>query len=220
MKAAVTISQQAVVTLLHSLGVYTAHTWDLRRLEAALNDKFHEYLEGVRLPTEGEAAAALQLVRGAIALQSVILIDPSEIIYPERKAACAVGWRQTASRPDRTTAYSARQASWSNSPVRRNTARRGVMNVVIRELENATEQTPLTKEYLLKLLVAEFPERDVDGMTTNLNNLIPTRLKEHYGITVSRKKVGTKKFGYWIDRTERSPADIPEAAGVTAATEG
>lgn len=204
--SAVSITRAAAASLFVKLGAFTAYTWNVSRLESEINKYYPEY-NSERHSLEGDERATDAVVRAARSVQArVTVLDGPEPKGPERRTGGARNFRM--GRPSRSTPYAARQYSWKINPVRRIANRSGVMNTVIRELERATGEKPVTKEYLLKILKAEFPDRDPKGMSTNLNNLIPTRLREHYAITVRKRRLpdadGRRVYGYWIDPADKT----------------
>lgn len=77
----------------------------------------------------------------------------------------------------------------------------GVLRVTYDELVHAgkgAKPKPVTKEYLLGVLVERFPGRTRDKLETNLNNNVPGRLAWKYGVEVSREKVESGRMGYYI----------------------
>lgn len=90
----------------------------------------------------------------------------------------------------------------------------GVVATVVAELKAAGKgktPKPVTKDQIVDVLYATFPDRTKHKMATNLNNIIPGRLQRLYGIHVWKAKVGDVT-GYYIHgdgRTPQPPAEKP-----------
>lgn len=90
----------------------------------------------------------------------------------------------------------------------------GVLATVVSELKAAgkgAKPNPITKDFILSVLTAKFPERDRLKMETNLENNVPSRLQWMYGIYVwSHKEPGQPK-GYYIKGDGKTPQPKPVA---------
>ncbi len=89
----------------------------------------------------------------------------------------------------------------------------GVIAVTVRELKaagKAKNPKGVTKEYLIGVLKAEFPDRPVEKMLTNLNNNVPTRLLWMYGVHVwtFRERGTDDKTGYFIVGDGKDPQPV------------
>lgn len=84
---------------------------------------------------------------------------------------------------------------------------KGVLATVVAELKAAgkgAKPKPVTKDQIVDVLFATFPDRTKQKMATNLNNILPTGLRIEYGIHVWKAKVGDST-GYYIVGDGRTP---------------
>lgn len=70
----------------------------------------------------------------------------------------------------------------------------GVISTILETLQAASAKKPVSKEDIVKKLVAAFPDRDEDGMRKTVNVQVPTRLGSDKGVTVQKNEAG-----YWVD---------------------
>lgn len=118
--------------------------------------------------------------------------------------------------------WQAQAAYWKKNPKEVTDRGPGVMRTVIKELKHAGKNPdkpkPITKDDLLGVLTKEFKDRTPEKMMTYLNNLVPTGLRNEYGIHVWKAK-GDKgeKTGYYIvgDGDKPQPK-APKAAKASA----
>lgn len=85
----------------------------------------------------------------------------------------------------------------------------GILATVVSELRFAGQWgTPVPKEYLMKILRAKYPKRNIRRMHVYLNNCLPTRLRWMYHIEVQVSRLPDGRKGYCIlpekPKTERA----------------
>lgn len=69
----------------------------------------------------------------------------------------------------------------------------GVIQAIINCLEGATEDKPVSKKSILKVLVKKFKDREESAMQTTINVQLPNRLKTEKGLNIQKNEKG-----YWI----------------------
>lgn len=95
----------------------------------------------------------------------------------------------------------------------------GVMRAVIDELKKAGKAgpggtpAPLTKDELLAALAKRFGDRPAEKLRTNMNNLVPSRLRDEYRIHVWVTPPGTGPRGYYIVGDGSKPQPKSATAG-------
>lgn len=127
---------------------------------------------------------------------------PAKKTQPEPSGA---GRKRTPGRPPADAPYAKKRAFWASNPITITKQGPGVMRTVIKELkaagkgvESGKTPKPVTKKDVFEVLKLEFPDRSPEKMWTNLNNIIPCRLREHYSIHVWRQKTVGGEMGYYI----------------------
>lgn len=112
--------------------------------------------------------------------------------------------------PQSKVSYAEWAAQFQKKPMAITPRGPGVMRAVVEELKAAGKaKKVLTKAELLDILKARFPDRDQLKMLTNLNNLIPGRLKRFYGIHVWKGKTDKGETGYFIQGDGRAAQKVP-----------
>jgi hypothetical protein len=84
----------------------------------------------------------------------------------------------------------------------------GVMRTIVDELKRAgkgANPKGITKKEMLEILKLRFPDRDPLKMDTNLNNIIPGRLRREYGLLVWRRKTDDGQVAYYLYGDGRTP---------------
>lgn len=209
------VKNSVICELLVALGVDTAKTWGAGKTIARITGPYgfskyvpddwptmdlsddHKALikkllaqqekEGTKLEIEDDKAPVRQRDR-----HPVKPATPRQVYPP--------GWAKWPNKK--------RMAYWAKHP--RPLPVAGVASVVIRELVRAglpKRPRPVTKRYLLEVLREEFPERDDVGMQTNVNNLVPSRLRDVYGLIIERVLQPGGELGFYVLPAGREPAE-------------
>lgn len=110
-------------------------------------------------------------------------------------------------------------AYWKKHPKQLSEKGPGVLRTVVDELKHAGKNPdkpkPMTKEDLLKVLTKQFSDRTGEKMMTYINNMVPTGLRNEYGIHVWKlKDKKDEPTGYFIVGDGKKPQ--PKAAKATA----
>lgn len=74
----------------------------------------------------------------------------------------------------------------------------GVIATIVNTLKAATEDKPVTKKKILKVLVAAFPDRDESSMQKTVNVQVPNRVKADKKLNVVSVELEGGKVGYYI----------------------
>lgn len=193
--------------LLFALGVDTAPSWGATKTENRVNTTtgFARFVpkDQSQLVLTDEQRALLKKVLAAQSRSEPLTIEddgrvpirdrskfrPRKIVRPPR-VVYPPGFREWPEK--RKLKY------WSKHP--RQLPIGGVTAVVVRELVKAGQSRqprPVTKEYLLRILKEHFPERDDQKMMTNLNNLVPSRCRDVYGLRIERVPQPGGVLGYY-----------------------
>ena len=211
------IERTDAINLFMALDVPTAYRWSLEKIQEKIDahggikrflysDHFIEDEKLARLLSEiltAQLDGISITVIADICLREDTLWWPSSLQVKAKPRPVP----PPPKRPDRDVAsYAERKADWAQRPVKISRKGPGIMTVVLRELLHAGKiQEPVSKSTILAILALEFPERDQKGMMTNLNNLIPGRLREHYSIAVNRVKDRHGRTKYWL-----TPDQVPQ----------
>lgn len=84
----------------------------------------------------------------------------------------------------------------------------GVLLRIVKELKAATADKPITKEKLLGILSRAFSDRQTAKMETYMNNMLPTGLRDEYGIHTWRTKQPSEHMAYWIEGDGKTPQPV------------
>lgn len=72
---------------------------------------------------------------------------------------------------------------------------RGVIASIREFLEEASEESPISRDRLLEKLCQRFPERDARGMRNTIQTQLHNRLCREQGVNLR-----SSKAGYWIEK--------------------
>lgn len=98
-------------------------------------------------------------------------------------------------------AWAAQLKAWANKPAVLGNKGAGVFQTILTELKVAgfaKAPTGVTKEFLLDVLKAKFPDRDPMKMQTSINNLVPSRLEYKFHIRVQKVRGEDKRMRYYV----------------------
>ncbi len=136
---------------------------------------------------------------------------------PAPKAKAPAGKRQPAARYEGFGNWKAYAAHLAKNPKPLDEKKGGVMVATVKALKAAgRDNKPITKEELLGVLAAEFPDRDRSKMEVTINNNVPGRLRWMHGIEVSTGKNDAGRRTYWIGGKVTVPAKAAPAKPAAA----
>lgn len=111
-------------------------------------------------------------------------------------------------KPPSSAPWAVWKAYWAKHPKTVPTRGPGVLRSVIRELRfagKAKNPRGVTKEQLVSLLAQEHTDRDPNKMRNYVSNMVPTRLREEYGIHVWTNKPRGAPTGYYLVGDGKTP---------------
>ena len=192
-------SRSEIVDLFLHLGHPEAYYWSVKDAQRALDDP-----EGLSRYAVGADLQSVQILHRMIGakIKGHKLWVRSEPFWktPPRP-------KDEPKKPRRPKTLAEKLASYAKHP-KRIYPHRGVTRVILQELRTATEAQPVTKEIILNVLSREFPDRDVEKMRTTVNNLVPGRFRNEYGLPVQRRMTGNGRYGFWIEKQQHAVAGI------------
>lgn len=95
----------------------------------------------------------------------------------------------------------------------------GILRAIVDELKAAgkgANPAGVTKEHLLGVLAAKFTDRAADKMETYLNNMLPTGLRDEYGVHVRSRRPEGELTHYWIVGDGKNPQPKTKAKAKAA----
>ena len=211
-----TVTQTELAALLQALGVDTAAEWTPEQMEARLNAPggVARFMPEAAPPLPEPQAA---LYAALAAYQGVGRVRPVAVAASPSPATAVVVRRPKGRRPAKRPLRGAeagrpenppgfqqwtqvqKERYWKEHP--RPAPEKGIAAVVIAELRRAgAGPAPrfVGKAELLKMVAALCPDRDPLKLEGNLHNLVPTRLRNVYGLAVEVGKAPDGRRGYRI----------------------
>lgn len=185
----VKLYRKTVVSLMEFLGWKSAENWDNDRLAERLqkiNDVYDE--DDLGKPEDEKVANALVDVLAGIEDGSEF-----EVVDGEEAKAKDGSDDETAEKTEKDEGdfFDEAEKKEDEKPKKEKKEKRpGVIATIAEVLEGASEEKPVTKDDILKVLVKKFPDREADSMKKTINVQVPTQLRNKKDINVQKNEKG------------------------------